>query len=110
MPVTDRRRSSRSTPVCIVSGTHTGDQEMVEAFAPQGADPALRDRVRPRRSHWRADGADVGAGEHGVKGGGELAVTIADQESELGSSVAEVHDQVVGLLGDPRPGGWAVIP
>jgi hypothetical protein len=60
-----------------------GDQEMVEAFAPQGADPALRDRVRPRRSHWCADDADVGAGEHGVKGGGEHAVTVADQKSEL---------------------------
>ena len=26
----------------------SGDQEVVEAFAAQGADPALSDRVRPR--------------------------------------------------------------
>ena len=56
----------------------SGDQEVVEAFAAQGADPALRYGVRPRCPDRAADDADVGAGEHGAKGGGELAVPVAD--------------------------------
>ena len=66
---------------------------------------ALGDRVRPRCPDWGADDADVGAGEHGVEGGGELAVPVADQEPELLGAVAEVHQQVAGLLGDPGAGG-----
>jgi hypothetical protein len=52
-----------------------------------------------------ADDADVPAGEHGVEGGGELAVAVADQEPELVNAVAEVHQQVASLLGHPRSGG-----
>jgi hypothetical protein len=83
----------------------SGDQEMVEAFAAQGADPAFRDGVGSRCSYRGADDGDVGAGEHGVEGGGELAVAIADQEPEPADAVVEVHEQVTGLLGDPGPGG-----
>ena len=43
-------------------------------------------------------------------GGGELAVPVADQEPEPVGAVAEVHQQVAGLLGDQSPVGWAVIP
>jgi hypothetical protein len=83
----------------------SGDQEVVETFAAQGADPAFRDRVRPRCLYRGADDADVGADEHGVEGGGELAISVADQEPEPLGAVAEVHEQVAGLLGDPRSGG-----
>src|SRR3954463_16358486 len=51
--------------------------------------------------NWGADDADVGAGEHGVECGGELAVPVTDQEQKLLGSVAEVHEEVAGLLGDP---------
>jgi hypothetical protein len=54
--------------------------------------------------------ADVGAGEHGVEGGGELAVPVADQETKPAGVVGEVRQQVAGLLGHPRPSGLAVIP
>jgi hypothetical protein len=64
---------------------------------------ALRDRVGPRPSDRGADDADISAGENGVEGGGELAVPVADQEAELLGTVAKVHQQVAGLLGDPRP-------
>ena len=37
--------------------------------------------------------------------GGELAVAVADQEPELLGLLAEVHEQVAGLLGDPGAGG-----
>ena len=83
----------------------SGDQEVVEAFPAQGADEAFRDRVRPRCPDRGADDPDVGAGEDGVERGGELAVPVADQEPEPVGAVAEVHEQVAGLLGDPGPGG-----
>ena len=64
---------------------------VVEAFAAQRADEALGDGIRPWRSNWGTDDADVGAGEHRVEGGGELAVPIADQEPEPFDVVAEVQ-------------------
>ena len=44
-------------------------------------------------------------GEDRVEGGAELAVSVADQEPEPVGAVAEVHEPVAGLLGDPGPGG-----
>jgi hypothetical protein len=81
------------------------DQDVVEAFSAQGADEALRDRVRPRCPDRSANDADVGAAEHSVERGGELAVPVADQEPESVRAVAELHEQVASLLGDPGPGG-----
>jgi hypothetical protein len=83
----------------------SGDQEVVEAFASQGPDPAFRNGVRARCADRGADGAEVGAGEYRVEGGGELAVPVADQEVEPAGVVGEVQEQVAGLLGYPRPGG-----
>ena len=73
--------------------------------AAQCANEAFRDRVRSGRPDRGADDADVGAGEHCVEGGGEVAVSVADQEPKLFGAIAEVHEQVAGLLGDPVPGG-----
>ena len=39
-----------------------------------------------------ADDGDVGTGEHVVKGGGELAVSVADQKPEPLGAIAEVHE------------------
>jgi hypothetical protein len=78
---------------------------VVEAFPAQGADEAFGDRVRARRANWGADDADVGAGEHGVEGGGELAVPVTDQESKPLGAVAERACWVT-----QPPVGWAVIP
>ena len=80
------------------------DQQVVEAFAAQRPDESLGDRVRARCPNGGAEDADVGAGEHGVERGGELAVPVADQESELVGAVIEVHEQVAGLLSDPGSG------
>ena len=46
-----------------------------------------------------------GTGENCVEGGGERAVPVVDQEVELLGTVAQVHQQVAGLLGDPAAGG-----
>ena len=88
-----------------VEVTWSGDQEVVEAFPSPCPDEAFRNRVRPGRSDRGADDPQVGAGEDGVERGGELAVPVADQEPEPVAAVAEVHQQVAGLLGDPGAGG-----
>jgi hypothetical protein len=76
-------------------------RRLVEAFAAQRADPAFRDCIRARCSNWCADDAYVGATEHRVEGGGDLAVAVADQEPILGGVVAQVHERIARLLGDP---------
>ena len=112
------QRSVRTMPVVVVDVllqrcsevAGSDDQEVVEAFAAQGADEAFRDRVRAGCPDRSVDDADVRAGEHGVERGGELAVSVADQEPEPVGAVAEIHEDVAALLGDPGPVGWAVIP
>ena len=54
---------------------------------------------------WGADDPHVSTGEDGVEGHRELAVPVAYQEPEPVGSIAEVHQQVACLLGDPGPGG-----
>jgi hypothetical protein len=79
----------------------SGDQEVVEAFPAQRPDEAFCDRVRPGCSDRGADDSGIGVGEHVAERGGELAVPVADQESEPVRALAEVHQQVARLLGDP---------
>ena len=89
------------------------DQRLVEQFPAEGADPPLRDRVRPRSPHRDADDTDRFGGEDRVKRGGELGVPVADQIAEPGDTVAEVHHQVPGALGHPgavRAGGYPEQP
>jgi hypothetical protein len=77
------------------------DQYPVEQLAAYGADPSFGDRVRPGCSHGCAQDADAPAGEHSIEHTGELAVAIPDQERELSRAIAEVHQEVLRLLGDP---------
>jgi hypothetical protein len=83
----------------------SGDQKLIEAFAAQGADSAFRDGVRSRCTDRSADDADVSARENRVEGGGKLGISVADEEPKPGGVVAEVHEQVADLLGDPGSGG-----
>jgi hypothetical protein len=82
----------------------SGDQKVVEALSSQCPDEPFRDRVRPGRSDRGADDPQVGAGEDGVERGGKLAVPVADQEPEPIAAIAEIHQQVAGLLGHPGTG------
>ena len=75
------------------------DQEMIKAFPTQRADETFRDRVRPRCPDGSADDADIGAGEHGVERGGELAVPVTDQEPERSRSTTLDH-QLFDLAND----------
>jgi len=83
------------------------DQEVIEAFPSQGADEAFRDSVCPGCPDRRTDDPHVSAGEDCVEGRAELCVPVTDQEPELAGTVAEVHQQVAGLLSDPGAGGMS---
>src|SRR5664279_732207 len=56
------------------------DQRLVEQFTSAAADPALHDRVCAGCSDGAAQDPDAGVAKHGVDGGGELGVAIAEQE------------------------------
>jgi hypothetical protein len=70
-----------------------------------GSGPALHDRIRAGCLDWCLDDSDAFGLEHSVEGAGELGIPVADQEPEFGRLVAEVEQEVAGLLGNPR-GGW----
>jgi hypothetical protein len=59
---------------------------------------AVRSRT-PRRNLY---GVDARAGQDGIERRGELTSAVADEEPEPGGMVAEVHQEVAGLLGGPR--------
>jgi hypothetical protein len=65
------------------------DEEPVEAFPPNGADPAFGERVRLWRSEWSTDDLDGFAAENIVEGAAELAVTSVDQKAERSLPLGE---------------------
>src|ERR1035438_5219820 len=77
----------------------------VQEFAAAAPDPALGNRVHARRPDVAEHGPDPGAGEDRVECGGEVRAAVADHEPDPIRVVAEVHDQVTGLLSGPRA-GW----
>src|ERR1022692_4886511 len=81
------------------------DQGAVEKLAPASADPTFGYRVHPRRLHVAEHGSDPGTGEDGVECSGVVRAAVADHELGPVRLLAEVHDQVPGLLHGPFPGG-----
>ena len=81
------------------------DQGAVQELAAASADPAFGDRVHAGRPDVAEHGPDPGAGEDRVECGGEVRAAVADHEPDPIRVVAEVHDQVTGLLSGPRA-GW----
>src|SRR3981081_4561196 len=81
------------------------DEYSVEEFSTATANPAFHDRVRTGCLDRSPDDLYALAGEDRVERAGELRVPVADHEPELRRTVAEVHDQVAGLLSDPVRGG-----
>jgi hypothetical protein len=84
--------------------TGSGDEDPVGAFAADAADPAFGDRVRLRRPNRSGDDLGADGGEYGVEGGGEFGVPVPDHETDLVGVLAEVHEQVAGLLRHPCSG------
>jgi hypothetical protein len=73
----------------------------VEALAPDGADRALADGVCSGCPDRGLDGSDALGCEHGVEGGGELAVPVPEEELDRAGLIGEFHTEVPGLLGHP---------
>src|ERR1019366_8201240 len=77
------------------------DQHPVGALGACGAYPSPGMAVRawcPRRGLCYPDAL---GGEDLVEGAGEPGVAVPDEEAERAGPVAEVHEQVAGLLGGP---------
>src|SRR5215211_8685967 len=77
------------------------DQEPVETLGSDGADEALGNRVRLRRSDRRADDLDAFAAEDNVEVTRELAVAIPDQKAHRRRTLRQSPSELTGLLGDP---------
>jgi hypothetical protein len=80
------------------------NQRVVEALPADCSDPSLGDGVGVGRLDRCADDLGTGRTPDIVECPGELRVSVADQEVERGGTVAEVEEEVAGLLGHPRPG------
>jgi hypothetical protein len=79
------------------------DQEPVEAFAADAADPAFHVGVGVWRPDGRADDLDVLTRQEGVEGARELRVAVVDQEAHRLVVVVKLHHKVARLL--QHPGG-----
>ena len=78
------------------------DEHPVGALGSRGADPPLGITVRPRGPRRGLHYPHAVVGEDRVEDTGELGVTVPDQETEGADRIAEIHEQVAGLLGGPR--------
>ena len=80
------------------------NEHPVEAFRPHRPHPALRVGVGPRGSDRCLDHPDALRAEHLVEAGGELGITVPDEELDRATAVGEITDQVAGHLSDERTG------
>ena len=78
------------------------NEQPIETFRANGADEALCDRVRLRRTHGSLLDPDAFAAEDLVEGGAVLAVAVTVQEAD--ALVGEIETEVACLLGHPRAG------
>ena len=79
------------------------DQDAVGALGTDGTHEPLGKTVASRGAWRRLDDRGVLAAEHGVEARGELRVPVPDEEAERADPFAEIHGQIAGGLGDPRP-------
>ncbi len=86
------------------------DQHPVGQLGPHGQHDAFGEAVRPRTTRRDLDHLDARIGQHRVERVRELSGAVADEEPEPRDVFAELHDQVAGVLGGPRPVGMPVTP
>jgi hypothetical protein len=79
------------------------DQQVIQALAPQRAHKPLGKSIRTRRLNRRPDYPRAVPGEDLIKGRGELAVPVTDQELEPPGPLTQIHEQVPGLLRGSLP-------
>jgi hypothetical protein len=80
----------------------TEDQGAVGEFGSGCQYESFGEAVRSRAARRDLDGVDARAGQDGVERCGELTGAVAEEEPERGGALAEVHQEVAGLLGRPR--------
>jgi hypothetical protein len=80
------------------------DQQTVGALLTNRADEPFGITVRLGCPGRDLDHLDAVGGEDSIKGGGELAVPVTDQEAKRADPLAEVHQQSTGGLGGPGCG------
>ena len=68
-------------------------------FAAASTDPAFSNRAHARRRDVAQHGPDPAIGQDRVEPGSEVRAAVADHELDPVRFLAEVHDQVAGLLG-----------
>jgi hypothetical protein len=81
------------------------DEGAVQELAAASSDPSLGNRVHAGRLHVAQHGPDPGVGEDRVERGGEVRAAVADHELDPVRLIAEVHEEVAGLLRGPSF-GW----
>src|SRR5712692_1182377 len=81
----------------------THDQEVIEAFATDGADPTLAVSIRVWRPNRSTDDLGADGEPHLIEGPSELGVAVTDQVADGAPAVVELGRQIAGLLGDPDP-------
>ena len=86
------------------------DQHPVGELGSDGQHDAFGEAVRPRTARRNLDYLDVRIRQHRVERRRELTGPIPDEEPEPGNTLAEVHHEVAGLLGRPRPVRCPVTP
>jgi HicA toxin of bacterial toxin-antitoxin, len=86
------------------------DEGPAEERAPAPADPTFCDGVHARRPDVAEHGPDSGIGEDGVECGSKVRAAVPDHELDPLRLLAEVHQQVLGLLRGPLPGGMQSDP
>jgi hypothetical protein len=85
-------------------------QSPAEQCAAAAADPRFHDRIRSRRLDGGADDPDVRGTEDLIERGGEAGVPVTNHELDPCPGLRQVHEQVPGLLHDPRLEGCSVRP
>src|SRR2546421_4379163 len=81
------------------------DQQVVGALGAEAAAPPLDEAVRPGCAGRDLDHLDAVGFEDVVEAGGVLAVAVTDEEPERVGPLAQVHDDIPGLLDHPLRGG-----
>jgi hypothetical protein len=84
------------------------DQQTIEALAANGSDETLGERVRPRRPDGGLDDPHTVGAEHLVEAGGELGVSIPDEELGRTGSLGEGALRACWTTHSPT--GVAVMP
>jgi hypothetical protein len=79
------------------------DQHAVSELGAGGQHEPLGVAVRSRTLRRDLDHLDTHIREHRIERGRELPRTVADEEPAPHGALAEVHDEVAGLLRGPRP-------